>query len=115
MASVAGTVIPNARTNLVRKDNIEHILDAINERIRECKHIIANTKKGLDGSGNPLKSDGGFIRTRETRDIMLLSLVRDLLSDRIQVMLSDEGMKGMDKLVFQLRRHIGSSLGDTNG
>src|SRR5262249_30140509 len=90
-------------------EQCETMLEHIQDRIIECKAIINNSKKQLNTYGQPVSySTANLLRTTTTRDLCLLGLVRDLLLMRIdpdEWGISPLGLKGLDKLVFPVRRH----------
>jgi len=88
----------------ISHERIKNILIDIDLRIGECRLAIANSKINLTITGKPTTS-GNYIRTRETRDMYILGLVRDLLKCINIARLSPMGENGLDRLVYPIRRH----------
>ena len=90
-------------------EHCETMLEHIKDRMEECKGIINNSKKQLNCYGQPISSSTAqLLRTATVRDLAILGLVRDLLIMRIdpeEYGISPLGLKGLDKLVFPVRRH----------
>jgi len=92
---------------ILNQDDLIELTEDIKARIKDVRGRIQFSKLGLDTAGNPTKS-AGYIRARETRNLQLLCLIRDLIAheDVTSIKLGEMAKAGLEKLVYPMERLV---------
>jgi len=86
------------------KDHLTVLIGHTKDKMDELRRRIALSKKCLNKDGLPYTRQAAMVyRYKANRDLAIMALVRDCLSQALvfgSLELSPFGLKGLDKLVF---------------